>query len=44
MAILLVRNHVERRLPLPRSAMVVPFTCAPGFRSLTGIFTSGVQV
>src|SRR5438128_2421952 len=31
-------------LPDPRSEIVTPFTCAPAFRSLTGIFTSGVQV
>src|ERR1043166_7781415 len=32
------------RLRLPSSAIVVPFTFAPDFRSDTGIFTSGVQV
>src|SRR5262245_17267581 len=31
-------------LPAPRSAIVTPFTCAPGLRSLIGILTSGVQV
>src|ERR1700678_38948 len=31
-------------LPDPKSAMVTPFTLAPGCRSLTGILTSGVQV